>query len=259
MDLKVLRNEAAPGQPPKWVEAKVAADLFHPTEEEQGELCFRGRNIMLGYMASDAMGDEAEIAKKNAETIDADGFLHSGDKGSVNAQGMHRVTGRYKELIIGSGGENVAPVPIENKMLELGPAISNCVMIGDKRKFNVMLVTLKQEGATGETPGTGKLIGPAVEISPSSASTEQAMDDPVWIEYITKILDQVNKDGNVVVSHAYRVEKFMILPRDFSMTTGELTATLKMKRSVVDEMYSKSLDAMYSEAATGKYVKYVAR
>jgi len=102
-EIKVLRNEAGPGEPPKWVEAKTAADLFHPTEEEQGELCFRGRNIMLGYMASSAIGDQAEIAKKNAETVDENGFLHSGDKGSVNAQGMFRVTGRYKELIIGSG------------------------------------------------------------------------------------------------------------------------------------------------------------
>ena len=142
-------------------------------------------------------------------------------------------------------------------MLALAPPVSKCVMIGDKRKFNVMLISLKQEGASGENAGNGKLVGPALELSPKSTTTQQAMDDPVWVEYLSKILDQVNKDGSVVTSHAYRVEKFMILPFDFSQDGGELTATLKLKRSFVDEKYKKAIDSMYAESATGKYVKYV--
>jgi len=249
--VKVVRREGD-----AWVEAKVAADLFHPTEDEQGELCYKGRNIMLGYMSSEAVGDEADVAKKNAEAVDDEGYLHSGDKGCVNAQGMFRVTGRYKELIIGSGGENIAPVPIEDRIMQLAPAISKAVMIGDKRKFNVMLITLKQEGTTGETPGTGALTGPALTVSLGSATTEQAIQDPAWEAYLTTALDQVNKDGSVVVSHAYRVEKFMILPRDFSMEGGELTATMKLKRNVVDQKYKANIDAMFEETATGKYVKF---
>ena len=89
-------------------ERPFAKDLKQPTEAEQGELCFRGRNIMKGYMANPDLGDNhvKEMQKKNQEAIDDDGWLHSGDKGTVGVNGMFRITGRYKELIIGSGGEN---------------------------------------------------------------------------------------------------------------------------------------------------------
>jgi len=88
------------------VECPDAAELFSPSEEEQGEICFRGRHIMAGYMANPELGADhvAEIAKKNKEAIDEQGWLHSGDKGCIDARGMVRVTGRYKELIIGAGG-----------------------------------------------------------------------------------------------------------------------------------------------------------
>ena len=82
-----------------------AADMFRPTEAEQGEICYRGRNIMMGYLANPDLGPEhvAEIAQKNEEAIDSNGWLHSGDKGCVDVRGMHRITGRYKELLIGAG------------------------------------------------------------------------------------------------------------------------------------------------------------
>ena len=81
-------------------------------EEEQGEICYRGRHIMMGYLANPKLGEEhvAEIQKKTAESIDSQGWLHSGDKGCMSPDGMVRITGRFKELIIGAGGENVAPV-----------------------------------------------------------------------------------------------------------------------------------------------------
>jgi long-subunit acyl-CoA synthetase (AMP-forming) len=83
----------------------------------------------------------------------------------------------------------------------------------------------------------------------------QAIEDPAWEAYISKALDAVNKDGSVVISQAYKVEKFLILPRDFSVDGGELTATLKLKRAFVDDKYQKSIDAMFVEGA-GRYVKY---
>jgi long-subunit acyl-CoA synthetase (AMP-forming) len=87
-------------------------NVFTPTEAEQGELCYRGRNVMMGYLANPELGKAhvAEIKKKTEESVDADGWLHSGDKGCMSEHGMFKITGRYKELIIGAGGENIAPV-----------------------------------------------------------------------------------------------------------------------------------------------------
>ena len=81
----------------------------------------------------------AEINKKNAETIDSEGWLHSGDKGCMDARGLLKITGRYKELIIGAGGENIAPVPIEDNVKRLCPAISNFMMVGDMHDTFVKL------------------------------------------------------------------------------------------------------------------------
>ena len=91
----------------KYVECPRTKDIFNPTEEEQGEVCFRGRNIMIGYMSSSELGDDEEILKKNQDTIDENGWLHSGDKGCCDERGIFKITGRFKELIIGAGGENM--------------------------------------------------------------------------------------------------------------------------------------------------------
>lgn len=149
-----------------FVDCPRADDIFSPSEESQGEICFRGRHIMLGYMANPDLGEEhvAEIKKKNEEAIDKDGWLHSGDKGCMDARGMVKITGRYKELIVTAGGENIAPVPIEDNVKKLCGAISNIIMIGDKKKFNVAVVTLKAKGAEGEDPGTDELNGAALEL-----------------------------------------------------------------------------------------------
>merc|ERR1719171_2124637 len=108
----------------------------------------------------------AEMRKKTAETIDKDGWLHSGDKGMVTERGMVKITGRYKELIIGDGGENIAPVPIEDSIKKLCDGICEVMMVGDKRKYNVALVTLKAVGANGESPGTDELDAGARRLSP---------------------------------------------------------------------------------------------
>merc|ERR1719263_1396772 len=133
-----------------------------------GELCFRGRNIMMGYMANPDLGAAhvAEIKKKTAETIDKEGFLHSGDKGLITEKGMVKITGRYKELIIGEGGENIAPVPIEDHVKKMCDGVAEIMMVGDKRKYNVALVTLKAVGANGEVPGTDELDAGAKQVNP---------------------------------------------------------------------------------------------
>jgi long-chain-fatty-acid--CoA ligase ACSBG len=240
----------------KKTECPRAKNMFSPTEEEQGEICFRGRHIMMGYLANPDLGQEHvdTIKKKTAAAIDADGWLHSGDKGCMSKEGMLKITGRYKELIIGAGGENIAPVPIEDNVKAIHDGIANIMMVGDKRKFNVALVTLKAEGATGEFPGNDNLDGHAKKVNSAVTTISGAMDDEKWIKSITDAIKATNADGKCCPSNAAKIQKFTILPRDFSVETNELTSTLKLKRSVVDKKYKDAIDAMY--ASKEIYVKF---
>merc|ERR1740123_1797019 len=138
----------------------------------------------MGYLACPDMGTAhvKEIQKKTAETIDKDGWLHSGDKGMKTVRGMIKITGRYKELIIGEGGENIAPVPIEDCMKGNCDAVAECMMIGDKRKYNVALITLKAVGANGEFRGTDDLDAAARLVNPEVTTISEAMKDEVWIK-----------------------------------------------------------------------------
>merc|ERR1719355_343655 len=123
----------------------------------------------MGYMANPEFGADhvQETEEKTGSAIDKYGWLHSGDKGCVDTNGMVRITGRYKELIIGAGGENIAPVPVEENIKLCCPALSNVMMIGDNRKYNVALVTLQAEGSTGEFPGNDNLAGVALAVNPN--------------------------------------------------------------------------------------------
>jgi len=245
MEVKVFKVN--PSDINDKTECPVADNIFTATEEEQGEICFRGRHIMMGYMANPRLGDShvATITKKNKEAVDEEGWLHSGDKGVKGKGGMIKITGRYKELIITAGGENVAPVPIEDAIKALLPAVSNVMMVGDKRKFNVCIISLKAVGATGELPGGNDLDKPALEVSEDSKTISDAMADAKWSEYIE---EGIKKANALAVSNAAKIQKFTILPIDFSVETGELTATLKLKRSVVQAQYSDVIEKMYNSS-----------
>lgn len=238
----------------KKTECKQCDDIFNCPEEQQGEICFRGRHIMMGYMANPDLGEDhvKEMQKKNDDAIDKEGWLHSGDKGCVGKNGMVKITGRYKELIIGAGGENIAPVPVEDCAKSLGPCISNIIMIGDKRKFNVCLLTLAAEGATGEFPGNDTLIGAAAKVDPEVKTISAACKNEKFTKYLTDILVKVNKKSP---NNAHCIQKFSILPADFSVETEELTPTLKLKRGVVEKKHAAFIDSMYE--AKGTYVPYV--
>jgi len=243
-------------------ECPKAVNIFDPTEEEQGEICFRGRHIMAGYMANPALGEDHVnlIKKKNADAIDADGWLHSGDKGCMGANGMLKITGRYKELIIGSGGENIAPVPIENDVKKQCPAISNIMMIGDKKKFNSAFVTLKAKGASGETPGTNELDAEASDFVAQVKTITAAAQSSEYTQLILDAINRTNGNGKVCANNASKIRKFTILPHDFSVETGELTPTLKVKRSAIMKMpeYQEIIERFYApENIKNDYIPFV--
>merc|ERR1712087_696305 len=240
----------------KKTEVERSPALDNTDEKYQGELCFRGRNIMMGYLANPDLGDDhvKELQKKTAETIDNEGWLHSGDKGLKTVTGMLKITGRYKELIIGEGGENIAPVPIEDSVKGLCDGIGECMMIGDKRKYNVALITLKAVGANGEVPGQDGLDAAAKNVNPDVQTISGAMKDQKWIQTITEALTKTNSNGKVVPNNAFKIQKFMILPHNFSEEGGELTPTKKLKRAVAEKKYGKQIEHMYNK--DGTYVEY---
>mmetsp|Transcript_44120 Transcript_44120/g.82855 ORF Transcript_44120/g.82855 Transcript_44120/m.82855 type:complete len:754 (-) Transcript_44120:306-2567(-) len=238
----------------KKKECELAPSLDNTDEKYQGELCFRGRNIMMGYMAQPDLGQAhvAEINKKTAETIDSEGWLHSGDKGMITVAGMCKITGRYKELIIGEGGENIAPIPIEDHVKKMCDGIAEIMMVGDKRKYNIALITLKAVGANGEVPGTDQLDAGAARVNPDVKTITEAMKDKVWIDALTAAITSANNNGKVCFNNAAKIQKFTILPLNFSEQNNELTPTKKLKRKVVEGIYKDTIEKLY--ATDGTYI-----
>jgi len=222
------------GPPLPGVEVKIDHVAARGDKPGNGEVCFRGRHIMMGYMKSE---------EKTRGAIDADGWMHSEDIGRIDENGLLYITGRIKDLIIGAGGENIAPVPVQDAIKDKLPGISNVVMIGDKRKYNVALVTLPAKlGEDGSF--TDELEGAALEVNPAVKTVSAAIKDPVWQKYIFEGIKAANK---LAVSNASVVQKFRVLPFDFLEKTGELTATLKLKRNVVEEKNLALIEEMYNE------------
>lgn len=245
------------GKGGKNVECPRAKDIFNPTDAEQGEICYRGRHIMTGYMANPDLGKDHldKIQGKLDDAIDKDGWLHSGDKGCMGVNGMVKITGRYKHLLIGAGGENVAPIPIENAVKKNCPAISNCMMIGDKMPFMAALVTLKAEGATGNEPGNNNLAEEALEVDPSVKTISDAVKSDKFKKHLIAMVVKANKEA--APNNASTIKKICILPRDFSVATGELTPTLKLKRGVAVKMNQAAVDAIYKAPKNLLVVPYV--
>uniref|UniRef100_A0A7S3M8Z0 AMP-dependent synthetase/ligase domain-containing protein n=1 Tax=Spumella elongata TaxID=89044 RepID=A0A7S3M8Z0_9STRA len=212
-----------------------------------GELCYRGRHIFMGYMY---------MPDKTAETIDDEGYLHSGDvavfdsdvdNDIVGPSGFMKITGRIKELIITAGGENVPPVLIENEVKSALVAVSNCMVIGDKRKFLTMLVSLKVE-VDGDAKPTDQLAADSLfvakQIGSSATTYSAARADPLFKQYIDGGVKTANSK---TTSNAQIVQKWTWLPVDFSEKAGDLTPTLKLKRSVVDAKYTDLIESLYKE------------
>jgi long-chain-fatty-acid--CoA ligase ACSBG len=202
----------------------------------EGEICIRGRHVMMGYMKND---------DKTREAIDADGWLHSGDVGAFDATGLLSITGRIKELIIGAGGENIAPVPIEDNFKSFAPAVSNVMMVGDRRKYNIILVALRTEIDLETGVPSNRLIGDARNVS-SATTVPEAQNDKAWTDYLN---DALKKTNGKTVSNAAKIQKWVLLPEDFSIPGGELTPTMKTKRKEVEKKYTKLIESTYAAEA----------
>jgi long-chain acyl-CoA synthetase len=193
------------------VELKIADD---------GEILVKGPNIFNGYhnQASTSFG-----AVEN-------GWLHTGDLGSIDEDGYLSITGRKKDIIITAGGKNLTPANIENDLKQCR-WISQAVMHGDQRPYPVVLITLDEE----EIPSYAREHGLPEDVA--SLSKEPAVQ-----ELIQQEIDRANSK----YAQVEQVKKFVILDHDLSQPTGELTPTLKVKRAVVNEKYAELFDALYA-------------
>lgn len=215
--------------------------IFNPNEKGEGEICFKGRNMFVGYIKNE---------KATRETIDSEGYVHSGDLGFLDEDGFVNITGRIKELIITAGGENVAPIPMEHKFTELCPIASQIMVIGDDRKFLSCLITFKTVMSGPSAQPTTELTPEAKEfiktnIGSTVKDSEEACKDSAVMTYIQKIIDETNTFS---ISKAAYIRKFKLLPLEFTISGGEMTPTMKLKRKFVEKKYSVQIEDMYENA-----------
>ena len=199
------------GRPLPGVELRIAED---------GELLIKGANIFQGYHNNADASFGAVV----------DGWLHTGDLGSIDEDGYLSITGRKKDIIITAGGKNLTPANIENELKQCR-WISQAVMQGDQRPYPVILITLDEE----EIPAYARENGLPEDVSKLGR-------EPAIRELIGAEVDRVNAK----YAQVEQVKKFAILEQDLSQETGELTPTLKVKRGVVAEKYAQVIDELYA-------------
>jgi long-chain acyl-CoA synthetase len=201
------------GKPIPGVEVKIAPD---------GEILARGSNIMMGYY------------KKEEETREAleGGWLHTGDIGHLDEDGFLVITDRKKDLIVTSGGKNVAPQPIEN-MLKQNPYIGNAVVIGGSRKFISALIV----------PNFEKLEEYARLNQVAYVNRRDLVQNEAVLRFL---LGEVDRSTPHLAPYE-KVKKIALLDRDFEIEKGEITPTLKVKRRIVEEKYKELIDSLYAD------------
>jgi len=217
--------------------------ILNPNEEGVGEIITKGRQICLGYLWD---------KEKTDELIDADGWVHSGDLGRVDKDGFFYVTGRMKEILITAGGENIAPVPIEESIKgELEAILSHAMVVGDKRKHLAVILTLKTEVDINNQPTDFLHVNTKkwLEKFGCKAKTAEEVINEQNKEVYKEISNAIVRANEHAASRAHQVQKFIISPTDFSLESGELTPTLKMKRHFIEEKFESELNKLYSNAA----------
>ncbi len=190
---------------------------------DDGEILVRGPVVFRGYHGN---------PDATAEAV-TDGWFHTGDVGELDEAGFLRITGRKKELIVTAGGKNVAPAVLEDR-LRAHPLVGQVVVVGDGQPFIAALVTVDAEALPRWRRQHGKPEG--------DGSAADLVDDPELRGEIAAAVEEANR----AVSRAEQIRKFRILPGDFTEEGGELTPTLKVRRSVVTSRYADDVAALYS-------------
>jgi long-chain acyl-CoA synthetase len=197
------------------VRLKIAAD---------GEILAKGPNVMTGYYNK---------PEATAEAIDAEGWFHTGDIGEIDADGYLKITDRKKDLIKTAGGKFIAPQPIENQV-KLNKFVANAVLLGDKRKFSILLLV----------PSFEALEPWARSQSIDTTSRAALIQHPLVQQKMSTEVQGMLTD----VARFERPKRIVLLAQDFTIESGELTPTLKVKRRVVEKNYQPAIDAAYAEA-----------
>ncbi len=202
------------GQPFPGASVKVAED---------GELLLAGDQIFAGYWNNPAA---------SAEVLEADGWFHSGDIGEIDDRGFVRITGRKKELLVTSGGKNVAPAVLEDR-LRSNYLVSQCMVVGDAQPFIAALVTLDPEAIPAWLKQQGR---------PEDTQIADLVNDEVLLAEIQGAVDGANK----AVSNAEAIKKFTVLPLDWTEEAGQMTPSMKLKRNVVMKDHEAEIFALYN-------------
>ena len=202
------------GPPAPGCEVKLAED---------GELLVKGPFVMRGYRNLD---------DKTKETLDDDGWLHTGDIAQIDDDGYVKIVDRKKELIINAAGKNMSPANIESELKSAGPLIGQAAVIGDARSYNVALVVLDADGA----PGWAKKNGI------DETSLEKLAEDEKIREAVQAEIDKANDK----LSRVEQVKKFHLVSGDWAPGGDELTPTMKLKRKPIEEKYSDEIEGLYS-------------
>ena len=201
------------GRPFPGVEVKIAED---------GEILMRGRNIMRGYLG---------LPEATADVIDKDGWFKTGDIGEIDKDGYLKITDRKKDLIKTSGGKYIAPQAIEGALKTMSELISQVVVIGDRRKYVSVLVTVAEDQAKKVASDGGEAAGSYRDAAQSRSVR-------------ARVQDAIDRLNSTLPSYE-TVKRFTILDRDFSLESGELTPTLKVKRKAATQKYKPQIDSMY--------------
>ncbi len=190
-------------------------------DADTGEIRVRGPNVFMGYLNQ---------PEKTAETIDADGWLHTGDVGTMDADGYFRITDRMKDIIITAGGKNITPSELENE-LKFSPYITDAVVIGDKLPYLTVIIMIDQENVEKYAQDHD------VPFSNYASLTRAAEVQ----ELIQSEIDRVNKK----FARVEQIKKFFLLETQLSAEDEELTPTMKLKRKLVQQKYAPQIQAMY--------------
>ncbi|RLK59630.1 AMP-dependent synthetase/ligase [Actinokineospora cianjurensis] len=191
--------------------------------DEDGEILLKGEQVFRRYWNNEAA---------TAEVTDSEGWFHTGDLGELDADGFLKITGRKKEILVTSGGKNVAPAVIEDR-ISAHPLVGQAMVVGDGQKYIAALITVDPEYFTYWKTGAGK---------PAGATVADLVDDPDLLAEIQKAVDE----GNAAVSKAESVRKFTVLATEFTPETGHLTPSLKLKRRIIMRDFGAEVDKLYS-------------